>query len=855
MDPRAPRASSDADPSGLEIHAVGACVGATKLWRLQGALNLTVIVKATFTFAPDGAMALTEPAPIGASDLAPSLPRTDVVLTGHAHAPRGNAVQSLNVRLVVFRDAALVDKTIAVRGDVGPNGEIIAFERMPLVHERAYGGPGSEENPRGCGADRARAPNLFDPRHATRPACFAPIPRGFPVRDRLLGALERAGLARPIMEIPLGFDWTYFQSAPEDQRTEPLTGSEWVMLEHLSAEPAMLRSQLPNVAGFARVTGLSSVQEERPQALLADTLQIDADHLRCSVVFRRSFPVRAEELARARLQCALQVGSATVEWPPLKSPLEARKSSLPPPGGERPAFSGTLVIEPAVDARASKVPAVPFHAGAPEALARAGTPPRNLKAAPGFLPKPRTRSEVRVGSGTIDTEPTAQGPRTMPFTKPVGKAPQPSTPPVPVVAPAPAAPGPLEILDETTAGPETADLDPSFDADDAPIARRFTAPSVTPAFAPPHPPMIPPVAPPVAPQAPTPSVVEASPVPATPPGITISPVPGVALEAAPWGVVPARDCFTVIAKVTADIVSKGTAKLRPVPDPLSGERWVETAAGRALAYPTDRALYKVRADVVAIAHAHAPRGPATELDVRFAFGGTDNGFDRELKVFGDRYWVTKGQLGAPSPAQPFLRIPLVWARAFGGPRHEANPVGAGVLDRKRRGPTPLPNVEDPSRRLRTPKQVVPPMCIAPVPLAWRQVNPEDRRGRWPLFADDLDWTRFQCAPHEQQLAFLEGDERFVFHGMHRAHPVLEGALPGVRVRAFATSGDVFEEVPLRLDTVVFTVDELKVDLVFRGALPVPTESAPPSVALRALTEPTASPPMTLDVARVRLRRG
>ena len=50
-------------------------------------------------------------------DLAPFQPQADVVLTGHACAPEGTTVDALAVRLVVFREGPLFDKTLYVRGD------------------------------------------------------------------------------------------------------------------------------------------------------------------------------------------------------------------------------------------------------------------------------------------------------------------------------------------------------------------------------------------------------------------------------------------------------------------------------------------------------------------------------------------------------------------------------------------------------------------------------------------------------------------------------------------------------------------------------------------------------------------
>src|SRR5689334_4504285 len=72
-------------------------------WQARGQLQVTVVVKATFAFAPGAEMKLSEPQEVlltevyhrgqegrvvrFANDRAPYLARADVVFTGHAHAP------------------------------------------------------------------------------------------------------------------------------------------------------------------------------------------------------------------------------------------------------------------------------------------------------------------------------------------------------------------------------------------------------------------------------------------------------------------------------------------------------------------------------------------------------------------------------------------------------------------------------------------------------------------------------------------------------------------------------------------------------------------------------------------------
>lgn len=131
-----------------------------------------------------------------------------------------------------------------------------------------------------------------------------------------------------------------------------------------------------------------------------------------------------------------------------------------------------------------------------------------------------------------------------------------------------------------------------------------------------------------------------------------------------------------------------------------------------------------------------------------------------------------------------------------------------------------------------------------------------RRGpEWGRLPEELDWTGHQAAPRSQQVPFLRGDEPFEIQGAHAKHATLRGSLPGVRARCFARrkpeAGGLFEEVTLRLDTVVLDPDALKLDLVRRGAVTVPDERAPDVEALHFLVEEAASGGISLADARAR----
>jgi hypothetical protein len=77
------------------------------------------------------------------------------------------------------------------------------------------------------------------------------------------------------------------------------------------------------------------------------------------------------------------------------------------------------------------------------------------------------------------------------------------------------------------------------------------------------------------------------------------------------------------------------------------------------------------------------------------------------------------------------------------------------------------------------------------------------------------------------------------------------------VRCFAERAAAkgkIEEVPFRLDTAAFALDELKLTLVWRGVLEVQDEAAPDVAALYFLVEDLSAAPATLAQARAKLLR-
>lgn len=331
-------------------------------WRSNGQLRLTVLTKAAFDFVPNSSMKLSSSPvddivekdvlasedPTGSVraglDLVPFKPRVDTMFWGTAYAPGGIPVPRLQARMAIANQTGItLDKVIDVIGDrTRANPNPVPFVKMPLVFERAYGGPGFAANPIGVGfGPQANIlPNLLYPQgwnRDTEPAVFAPIPASWGRRARLMGTQKLDFSGQSVVTIPDELDVTYFQNAPEDQRLASLDGNEWLLLENLHPKHPRLTMRLPEIAGAVMVFGLPGGDKQIP--LRFDSLLIDAEREKCVVTCRGSIPI-PNEAALDDLRLAAGIGSAgqPLDW------TEAKKKALAPTN----AAVGTAVLDPNV---------------------------------------------------------------------------------------------------------------------------------------------------------------------------------------------------------------------------------------------------------------------------------------------------------------------------------------------------------------------------------------------------------------------------------------------------------------------------------------------------------------------------
>lgn len=241
---------------------------------------------------------------------------------------------------------------------------------------------------------------------------------------------------------------------------------------------------------------------------------------------------------------------------------------------------------------------------------------------------------------------------------------------------------------------------------------------------------------------------------------------------------------------------------------------------------------KARPEFLVTGKAYAPSGEVKPgVAVKACLG------DREktLYIFGDRYWKE----GAPTQAQPFTEMSLGWEQSFGGEEYASNPLGKGYgLTGTAGGDIHwLPNIESPEQRVLSVDHTPEPVNFGPIDFLWPQraslqgsYDDAWLEKYYPGFPPDTDWGIFNTASRDQQFSqALRGDETYLLENMHPELPLIEGHLPGLQARCFATQktaeGEQFKEIGTHLRTVWFFPHAKRAILVYQGSIQVQEEDA------------------------------
>ena len=331
-----------------------------------------------------------------------------------------------------------------------------------------------------------------------------------------------------------------------------------------------------------------------------------------------------------------------------------------------------------------------------------------------------------------------------------------------------------------------------------------------------------------------------------------------------WPLKPPTHTLLVVMKACFSLRNGVTARLSKVQYPCTEGRFHGDDPRQTVRYPSDFAFAKLRSELLLMGSCHAPSDVPVERVRAMLAVGT---LRLEMEVVGDRHWEMKDDGFVLSPPEPFLSMPLRWERAFGGPSRDGNPVGRGLDRISEIAPIMLPNIEDPAALITQPQQRPNPFGAFPIPSDWQArrellgtCDEEWRATRFPFLPQDFDHAYFNAAPESlQREGAFEGDEEILLRNLAAGHPEIRSKLPGSRPRAFVEwteqRGAIFEEVPLRLDTIVLDCDDPRAICIWRGSVELPEESSDTSAVSRLFCMDEAGAEQAeLEACRARMRR-
>jgi hypothetical protein len=303
-----------------------------------------------------------------------------------------------------------------------------------------------------------------------------------------------------------------------------------------------------------------------------------------------------------------------------------------------------------------------------------------------------------------------------------------------------------------------------------------------------------------------------------------------------------RDLLVIVVGAQFVLPAPGDKdpRLRPFPiqeTPPMSDEYVGEPGQSSILREGQSPYTKPATDICVLGSACAPTGQVvTAMTVSIRVGPCAV----DLRVSGDRVWQRAIAAGArPSPPAAFVRMPIVWERAFGGvaassteqrPKFEPrNPIGCGFeTDVNDAIGRMVPNIEHPRQLLERISDRPQPVGTTPIGRHWQprvgHAGTYDevwRRKRAPMWPDDLDLRFFCGAPSYLQASpHLVGGERVVLTGLNGDGPI-DFRLPALRFGALSRFGSRTTPSTPIMDGVVIETDRQRLTLYYRAAVPAP----------------------------------
>ncbi|MFO1126861.1 MAG: DUF2169 domain-containing protein [Rhodospirillales bacterium] len=300
-----------------------------------------------------------------------------------------------------------------------------------------------------------------------------------------------------------------------------------------------------------------------------------------------------------------------------------------------------------------------------------------------------------------------------------------------------------------------------------------------------------------------------------------------------------RDYCVCVVKGTFNIDQRGETKLAEEQAPFVYADIHRGDPGTtSIQYECDFAPFKPRVDIIVNGQAMSPDDkPLTELLVGVKVG---NLLQKIIKVVGDRRWENGFSGLRASAPKPFVSMPLVYERSFGGsdnshpdPKQQGaelrNPVGAGYRKNSDAGAAeglPLPNLEAPREPMRRWNDRLSPVGFGTVGRGWqprvRYAGTYDERWlneRFPFLPEDFDERYFQSAPDDQQTDSPINGEIVRCVNLSPAG-FLQFGVPRCEFPVTYRFRDRDEEAKPALDTLIIEPDQHRFFLVWRTRVPL-----------------------------------
>jgi hypothetical protein len=297
----------------------------------------------------------------------------------------------------------------------------------------------------------------------------------------------------------------------------------------------------------------------------------------------------------------------------------------------------------------------------------------------------------------------------------------------------------------------------------------------------------------------------------------------------------AIDTLYLMVKATFVIGSQWTLADKQLPiqeaDEYNGE-----PADSSLKLTSDFHIGKTATDILMFGLACSPKQqPVTQMNVGMEVGN----LRKTLRVFGDRVWKD-GHISSPNP---FVNMPIIYERAFGGKdivdnqiraAEQRNPVGKSFVGRKSENEfnnQPLPNIEFPNQLIASLGDTPSPAGFGPIAPNWQPrvsiagtYDQNWQATRAPYLPKDFNPRFLNVAPADQIYSgFLQGGEPVKIVGMH-PEGNFQFNLPAVKLTNNVLIKGKDLSSPFNMETLALYPNQKQLTMTWRASIPCDKQS-------------------------------